>query len=419
MCPAGSHCPNTTTPPIPCLDGYYSLDCATECIPCPPGHYCPLTDSLPIVCDVGTYSTGRAMSCLSCEPGYACPEGTALGNASAHLCSLGKYCPDGGMELDCPAGTYGSALGLVNISECILCPPGYYCPDGTAGYPRAELQCPLGHYCPNGTATQFEHPCPNGYYSTVFGLERSDQCLVCKAGRYCNGGDGVGGQICPNGHFCPEMSGDPSPCPNGTYTEATGSEDLTYCKSCPAGYFCPEGTDTPIHCPAGTFNPLLGQDSQDDCQSCKAGRACTMTALTQPDVLCASGHYCPEGSDKAADPDHECPAGTFTDFHNLTDPSECSMCPPGEACLSGTGGVQRSRLPCAPGHFCPNGTEFPTQYSCAAGSYSNATNLQRQQECILCPAGEFCSGGQTAPSGPCDRGHYCIDGKSSSERVRT
>ena len=352
--------------------------------------------------------------CLSCEPGYACPVGTSQPNASNHICALGMYCSDGAMELKCPAGTFGNASGLIDISECSLCPPGFYCPEGTAGYPRTELQCPMGHYCPSGTATQFEHPCPDGTYTTKFGLERSDQCLMCKAGRYCNGGDGIGGQVCPSGHYCPESSGNPIPCPNATYTEATGSEDLSYCKLCPAGYFCPEGTDSPFHCPAGTYNSLIGQDGLDDCRLCTPGLACTTIALTQPDELCASGHYCPERSDKSADPRHECPAGTFTDYHNLTVARECSICPPGEACLSGTGGIQRPRLACSPGHFCPNGTEYPTQYPCAAGSYSNATNLRRQADCELCPAGEYCSGGQTAPSGPCQHGHYCPEGERAS-----
>ena len=409
-CPAGSYCQNTSASPTPCSPGSYSLQCAIECTACPEGFSCPTTNLLPVICDVGTYSPGESSTCLSCQPGFTCAQGSSASNLSTNVCSLGKYCPDGGNELPCPAGTYGNRIGLSDMSECSTCPAGYYCPEGTAGYPRVELQCPLGHFCLAGTTTQFEHPCPFGTYSTVFGLQREDQCVVCPAGRYCSGGDGIGGQACYRGHFCPENSGAPTPCLGGTFTEATGSDELVLCKLCPAGYYCISGTDSPAPCDAGTYNPLLGQDNVDDCRPCTAGLACTTIALTQPNELCSAGHFCPEGSDKSADPMNACPAGTFTDYHNLTVAGECSACPPGEACPSGTGGVQIPRLLCAPGYFCPNGTMFPTQYPCAAGSYGNSTNLQRQDDCDLCPPGFYCLGGETAPSGPCDPGHYCPEG---------
>ena len=410
QCPAGSFCQNTSSLPTECPDGYYSLDCATECTPCPPGYSCSAKDTLPVICDVGLYSPGLSTSCLSCGPGVVCLEGSSANNVSNNICPLGYYCPDGVSALGCPTGTFGNKTGLTDSAECSICPPGFFCPEGTSGYPRDELQCPIGHYCLQGTMTMFEHPCPDGTFSTTFSLEREDQCVVCPAGRYCNGGDGIGGQVCPSGHFCPGNSGNPIACPNGTFTERTGAIDVTNCKLCPAGYYCPAGNDAPKRCPAGTYNPLLGQDNLDDCQLCKAGFACTTIALTQPNELCAAGHYCPEGSDKSADPNNVCPAGTFTDYHNLTAARECSICPAGEACLNGTGGLQTPRLLCASGYFCPNGTEYPTQYPCAPGSYSNATNLQRQEDCELCPPGMFCLGGGSVTSGPCIAGHYCPQG---------
>lgn len=348
--------------------------------------------------------------------GYSCPVGSSSPNATSHLCPLGQYCPDGGLsDVNCPAGTYGNHTGGVDESStCSPCPAGYFCPEGTAGYPGELLHCPQGHYCPEGTTTAFENPCSDGSYSTMVGLERDNQCLQCPAGRYCHGGDGIGGQVCPSGHYCPASSSQPTPCPAGLFTEETGAVEVTNCHMCPAGYYCLEGADSPMPCPTGTFNPLLGQESLNCCQLCRAGMACSEIALTQPNELCAAGYYCPAGSYKANDPDHACPAGTYTHFHNLTSPRECTICPPGEVCPEGTGGIQSPMLKCAPGHFCPNGTQFATQYPCAAGSYSNATNLQRQEDCTLCPAGYYCVGGESAPTAPCSRGHYCPEGTKTA-----
>ena len=409
-CPPGSMCPITSSLPSSCEDGHYSLGRSTSCVPCPPGYHCPLTNEAPTVCDTGTYSAGSSSTCLPCFSGFSCPTGSTTPNSTEHACPLGQYCPDGAMVLDCPAGTYGNRTGLVDSAECSTCPAGFYCPAGTAGYPRHGLLCPAGHYCPEGTVTEFENACEGGTYSTHMGLHRGEQCVSCKAGRFCSGGDGTGDEVCPRGHFCPQHSKYPWACPGGTFTEALGSEALTDCKLCPAGYFCPEATHSPVHCPTGTYQPYIGQNSTDDCRPCQAGLACTSIALTQPNVLCAAGHYCPAGSEKPDDPDHMCPAGTFTDYHNLTTPSECSTCHAGQACLAGTGGIQTPRLPCAAGHFCPNGTRYPWQYPCAAGTYSNATNLREQEECSLCPAGYYCLEGESAPSGLCERGHFCPEG---------
>lgn len=366
---------------------------------------------LPILCDQGTFSSGFASVCSLCTAGQFCRVGSTSSNSSTNICPLGHYCPDGATKLKCPAGTFGNQSGLTSEAQCTLCPPGYYCPEGTTGYPEVDLECPTGHYCLQMTSTKFEYPCPDGTYSTTRGLHREDQCFVCPPGKYCSGGDGLGGTVCPGGHFCPQNSGAPLPCPGGTYNEQSGSEDISYCSMCPAGFFCPSGTSHPLPCSAGTYNPLLGQDDNSDCQLCRAGLACTTIALTEPNELCSAGHFCPEGSHKSADPDNQCPAGTFTDYHNLTAARECSPCPAGESCLSGTGGVSSPRLLCALGHFCPNKTQYPTQYPCAPGSYGNANNLQQQKDCSVCPTGYYCSGGEASPSGPCNPGHFCPHGK--------
>lgn len=65
----------------------------------------------------------------------------------------------------------------------------------------------------------------------------------------------------------------------------------------------------------------------------------------------------------------------------------------------GTGGNQKAPVLCAPGHYCPAGTATPDQYPCAAGTYSNKTNLKEQDECTPCERGWYCLEGSTTPSG--------------------
>lgn len=58
------------------------------------------------------------------------------------------------------------------------------------------------------------------------------------SGYYCTGSaktampeDGITGDLCPRGHFCPAGTAAPSPCPSGEYSNATGQE-LELCNFC-------------------------------------------------------------------------------------------------------------------------------------------------------------------------------------------
>ena len=80
--------------------------------------------------------------------------------------------------------------------------------------------------------------------------------------------------------------------------------------------------------------------------------------------------------------------------------------------LEGTGGVQKQPVACAMGHYCPAGTASPTQYPCAAGSWTNRTNLKAQEECTPCPRGWFCLEGSSTPTAECFPGHWCPESMS-------
>ncbi|XP_070551430.1 uncharacterized protein [Ptychodera flava] len=410
LCPAGQACPATNSAPVDCDAGYYSLGSQTECTPCPAGFYCPQTDTEPLLCDIGFYSNKSSTACLECASGYACPEGSSSRTPTLGLCRQGYYCEDGLNELPCPAGTYGNRTGATSQDEgCGTCPQGYYCPDATVGLPGSEYICPRGHYCPDGTTVSTEYPCTAGLYNDQLGKVRVEDCVNCPAGKHCPTGSATG-RACPKGHYCPEQTADPEDCPGGTFTEEEGATAQEQCKGCPSGYYCPAGEHTPLACLAGTFNNKVGQDDASDCQPCIAGWACTQPALTEPDYACDPGYYCAEGSSSPNDIAQGCPAGTFTNYHNLTAPYQCDTCPAGVACLLATGGQQRPPEPCAPGHYCPEGTQYPEQFPCPAGSYSNLTNLESFSDCYECTKGYFCLEGSTEPTDLCPTGHYCPPG---------
>ena len=110
--------------------------------------------------------------------------------------------------------------------QCITCPAGWYCKDGKAS------QCPKGNYCPSGSAQPI--PCEAGTYMQNTTKEK---CLDCEEGYFCppdeNGLYTKWGQVCPQGHYCPSKSAQPTPCPAGTYQNSSGKTQAEDCKPCP------------------------------------------------------------------------------------------------------------------------------------------------------------------------------------------
>ena len=125
---------------------------------------------------------------------------------TADPCLLGHYCLEGTgyNTLPCPSGTFGSRMGLSDITQCTNCTAGSYCqgtglinPTGPCdpGYwcfsgvdkktPTSSIdhsgiggKCFLGHECPGNTALPL--PCSPGYFSDEIGL---NACKICPAGK--------------------------------------------------------------------------------------------------------------------------------------------------------------------------------------------------------------------------------------------
>ncbi|TSQ58043.1 Sodium channel subunit beta-3 [Bagarius yarrelli] len=368
LCPAGYSCDKSTGVLRACQNGQYSPEGHTQCLPCSFGFICK--DGFQKKCGPGEEPDPNQTECTKCPKGYY----STLCSAQCEPCPAGSYCPLSKMSqpLLCPMGQYTDEAGQSSCKICnssvartelqlsqrnrmpISCPPGTH----------RDGEGPICDICPSGgVAIQ----CPAGTYGPKEGLQREKDCTICPAG-------------------------------------------VKDCLKCPAGYYCPEGTSDPLPCQPGTFNPLEGQDTLTDCRSCYPGKACTQVALKAPDVECMPGFVCPPGSARPNDPTNACPPGTMSNRTDLTDRSQCQLCPARYACLRGTGGVQRPPLSCFAGHYCPVGTMFPTQHKCPAGTWSDRSGLKSESECRPCPRGWYCLAGVGVPSGRCSSGYYCPEG---------
>mmetsp|Transcript_13452 Transcript_13452/g.20357 ORF Transcript_13452/g.20357 Transcript_13452/m.20357 type:complete len:4776 (+) Transcript_13452:55-14382(+) len=478
-CPADFYCPEGTAAPIPCPNGNETTTTSqTTCSPCiagkycfkgstrfncPAGHYCPAGTGIEQPeCPAGSYSNAVDIqdvnSCVLCPegkfcsvPGLTVPNGDCLagtycklGASNIHgdpgvlggesgICSPGNFCPQGSERQNCSAGSFNAREGLHSQSECSFCPPGKYCPD--EGQVNATLNCDAGYYCiANSTVS--------------------------------NPTDGIVGNVCPTGHYCPEGSGEPIPCPVGTYSGATGAANCTICpagkfcigttttpSACPVGRYCEPGTGiTKGFCPPGTFSNALNLGSIHDCTLCTAGKYCSKKGLTAPNgdcragiaclsgainakgvtgalggnsTICPKGSYCPKGVTEPT----PCPVSTFGNWTGSVRESDCKPCPPGRFCSTlGTIDPTNNHCTagyfctlgastptptdgttgniCPQGHYCGNGTMAPTP--CPAGTFQAGSG---QSFCNVCPIGKFCNIGTIIPSN-CTEGSYCESGSS-------
>lgn len=123
--------------------------------------------NLVIGCPIGTFnpSTGssRVDDCLPCPSGYFCGK-TGISDYSSLPCPQGFVCGEGVTNpTPCPGGTYGSAAGFIDISQCSGCHETYYCPPGSA----SPIACPPGSICPYPNMINFTL-CPPGNFSIIF-----------------------------------------------------------------------------------------------------------------------------------------------------------------------------------------------------------------------------------------------------------
>jgi len=440
LCTGGSHC-NRSGLPAPsgqCAEGHFcqrgntdsrpatgvfnvsvvatgaSLN-ATVLIgggPCPAGHFCPGGTVTPLPCPNGTYNsfTGRGRDgCSVCPEGFFCT--LASTRYDDKPCPPGHYCPPGtphAARFPCPSGTFSNASMLRRLDECVPCFGGTYCP-GPASTAPAGL-CDAGFYCRSGASTPTPLDGVTGARCLPGEFCQAGSTLprFCQGGKFCLTSSGVPDGDCFAGYYCRQGSSTPAPTGQTNVDGIVG--DI-----CPPGRYCPNGTITPVLCPAGTFTAASGNRRLQDCTNCTAGSYCPVAGLTAPNQTCLPGFYCPPGTSfptLSCPPGTRCPAGSQipepcpagTHQPRSGDPV-CLKCPAGFYCVNGTA----TPLPCPAGFFCPNGTGSATQHPCPTGTFSPVTGLFASDQCASCLPGSYCDApGLTAPRSLCSAGHYCL-----------
>lgn len=92
-------------------------------------------------------------------------------------------------QYGCPAGTYGNRTMLASSDDCNDCDGGMFC--GSSGLSTPTNQCLAGSFC----TSKANISAPR---------------------------DGISGDICPLGHYCPPGTTVPFKCDEGTYGPEEG-----------------------------------------------------------------------------------------------------------------------------------------------------------------------------------------------------
>ncbi len=153
---------------------------------------------------------------------------------------------------------------------------------------------------PPGTPPPCAQECPEGTYTEMTGSTSQAACVPAPAGNYAagTGNDGF------------------TPCDPGTYQDQPGKAS---CKDCPPGYACPAGSVNPIPCSKGFYADL----KQPWCKECAKGTYQDQTAqrACKP---CPAGAYCAATKMVAPTP---CPAGRFGIKFSSVTANDCAKCP--------------------------------------------------------------------------------------------
>lgn len=151
--------------------------------------------------------------------------------------------------------------------------------------------------------------------------------------------------VCPEGYLCLGGAIHYSQLDNVTVT------------LCAAGAYCKKSVQYPCH--DHMYNPRM---AQGDC------------------VYCPAGFYCPEDNSNAGE-DEEDKVGTIWP------------------------------TPCPVGKYCEAATALSVAgvywIDCPAGTYSPVERLSTASQCLDCPPGVYCTGGEDTWTDYCEEGYIC------------
>ena len=126
-------------------------------------------------------------------------------------------------QYPCPIGTFSSSASLQSASQCTNCTSGYYC--DTAGRTQPTAPCAAGFYCLGGAKVS----------SPTEGFSSGYVCSLDGSQAAASMSPPLTGDLCPPGHYGPQGSSNPQPCPAGTYSASYGNPSNASCLPCTAG----------------------------------------------------------------------------------------------------------------------------------------------------------------------------------------
>lgn len=238
ICAAGGYCDLGSYQSSPCAPGTFNTNTGgkseADCKACTAGFYCTGTTGLGYPAE-----TGPCVSGFYCTGGATTPKQNIAAKGTYTVLNTGaipKVYPTA--EIKCAKKTYNPYPAQ---AACINCELGYYCNE--VGLAENIVACPEGQYCPISTDVPVD--CPIGTFNHLKnGGSEATNCYDCLAGNYCStaGKNAVTG-LCDAGYYCKTKA--------EKLTETTDRPG--FAGPCPIGHYCPQGSVEPVPCPPGTF----------------------------------------------------------------------------------------------------------------------------------------------------------------------
>ena len=238
-----------------------------------------------------------------------------------------------------PVETFEGALALCDAVGAVMCLPRNAAEDallaGGTWWVAAGNGSLVSHYTglpltfPLSSSPNSGHWATTGNGTWVAAARASVACCVLEARLrvrwpvgVAKGKEVVVAEVCGKGYACAGEEAPPTPCLNGTYSDATATSS---CSACPAGSYTPPSSvaEQCVACSPGTYAPYR---SSNRCLPCAQG---TFWANKRDAAcpLCPVGAYCPSPSQSSL----QCPSYTSTTEAGRQSKLDC-LCADGHVC---------------------------------------------------------------------------------------
>jgi hypothetical protein len=333
-----------------------------------------------------------------------CPRGYILAFKTANVFNGSALCQR------CPAGTYSvsplaSRDGLSNANPaCLNCPAGASCLQG-----GSDVKFILGNWTEQNEQYRLVH-CPPGtqLVSSTSGASSgpfshdAQQCKPCQIDEYILDPDNDVCRKCPPGLICDGTDVVVAKV-NGSMWTRNGSIYLL--QSCPFGHRISNSGLS------GSFDSEAQQ-----CSVCPRGQECISAPCTVC-TPCQPDFYKPADG---ADPCTPCPTNMYNTLFAAESLSACQPCPSGALCPDNSCAL-RNTASAFSSVSCSTGLKIAGNWNLdnSSGRFQLLDcpdgYLQNSDQCQVCPASFFCSGGLSTP---CPTNYFSLPRSSNAVSCR-